>query len=249
MNHLPTLIEFPPLANTAQVEVTPSRESWTDEVGSILGRALFDYSSALVISGAIAIAAAAQQFKEKREKQRISLEILPPRERRRVQDLLAQMAVLIGADRVVLGIFHNGSISFDGLHFSHLAIPFCYEHPSMPLLPELMRDIPVGSVMRELEAIWKTPDNEFVARADEVESPCRYYLETRGIKQLVFRSRGLKGVDVLIFGYHWAEDHDWVEGDRNALVPIEDEIIQIVRLAATHRLLNPARRAAIRGVS
>ncbi|WP_152034126.1 hypothetical protein [Synechococcus elongatus] len=154
--------------------------------------------------------------------------------------MLAQAAILTGADRVVLGVFHNGSISFDGLHFSHLAIPFCYEHPSMPLLPEFLRDIPVSSIMRELEAIWKTPNNEFLARVDDCDSPCRYYLETRGVKQIVFRSKGLKSVDVLILGYHWTETHHWREQEREAIAPIEEEIVQIVRLAATHRLLSPA---------
>ena len=236
---LPTLIKTNAVASTTAVESVPSTSSWTGQLMEHATRAALDYSTALVVSSAIAIAAAAKKFREDRERRRISLEILPPRERRRIQDLLAQAAVLTGADRVVLGVFHNGSISFDGLHFTHLAIPFCYEHPSMAALPEFLRDIPVSSIMRELEAIWKNPGNEFIARASESTDSCRYYLETRGIEQLVFRSKGFKGFDVVIMGYHWVDSAPWTEKEREAVNRIEEEIIQIVRLGGTHRVLIP----------
>ena len=105
-----------------------------------------------------------------------------PRDLARVNQLLSQLAILTGAQRVILGVFHNGVLSAEGWHLSRLQCVAAYLSPGTEPISELYRIIPIEHIP-ELHALFLSANGMVsVDSKDPKLSPgCRMYLETRGI--------------------------------------------------------------------
>ncbi len=187
--------------------------------------------STLAIKNTIALARQFQQGKIK--------SLLPNRETQRVRDLLAQAAVLAKADRVTLGIFHNGHLSSRGYHMEYLAIAYAYERPGIASLPELHRDVPISEIQRELRGIWQSPRQQVLLLADDIgdeSADCRMYLERRALKAIRLHLLTSGSTEVGILGFHYQDDPpDWDEAVEPTLSRIELELTTIVRRASLQR--------------
>ena len=192
---------------------------------------------AILLSGAVFVGDRLRKAREDRQRSKELPEVLPIRERKRVQDLLAQAAVLVKADRVMLGILHGGSLNPINLEYDMLAIPYCYQHPSMPPLPEAYRDVPLSQIKYGLEYVWDAPDREYVGRLSACSPPCRFYMERRGLEQVVLRARGNSKFDTILMGYHWRDEGEWGKEQREAINAIEEELIEIAKLATFSRVV------------
>lgn len=121
---------------------------------------------------------------------------------RRALDLLAQLAVLSGADRVVLGILHNGSIGLRGMEFHKLHILYAYEALGVSPLPELGKDIPVQTIM-ELRNLLDSPDGTYEIFAENAQNGCKQYLDSRGISCIRNELLSIGGVPIGILSKHY----------------------------------------------
>ena len=131
---------------------------------------------------------------------------LPPREQQRVRDLLAQLAILAKADRVVLGIFFDGAMTSKGYHFEKLAVPIAYARPNMPLLPELGKEVPVENVSRELDSLWASLVHEVVITkecAGTECADCALYLERRNLEAIRLHLLHKGATELGILGFHY----------------------------------------------
>jgi hypothetical protein len=124
------------------------------------------------------------------------------REHRRALDLLAQLAVLSGADRVVLGILHNGAVGLRGMEFHKLHILYAYEAPGVGPLPELGKDVPVQKIA-ELQNLLASPDGTYNIVAEDAKNGCRQYLSKRGISCIHNKLITLGTVPIGILSKHY----------------------------------------------
>ncbi len=164
--------------------------------------------------------------------------MLPPRETRRVHDLLAQLGILARADRVVLGLFHNGHLSRRGFHMDFLAIPFCYERPGMASLPEFRRDIPVSEILREMESLWQIPSRQVCISKDsltEENEDCRLYLENRNLQAVRLHLLASGTTEVALLGFHYQDECGWADEIAPTVKRIETELIDIARRASLQK--------------
>ena len=130
-------------------------------------------------------------------------ERLLPRERNQAQLLLAQLALLYGADRASLGLFHNGTLDLSGFHLQRLTVAASYTKPGIAPLPEIGRAVPLAGVP-ELATLWESPDGTQTLGMDETQPPgCREYLRRRSITCLQNRLLLAGQVAVAIVSLHW----------------------------------------------
>lgn len=168
------------------------------------------------------------------------IDLLPARETRRVQDLLAQAAVLTRADRVTLGVFHNGHLSSRGYHMDYLMVAYQFERPAMPLLPEFNRDIPVSDILRELEGLWQSPTKQVLfAKEDlaETDLDCLSYLDRRGLEAVRFHLLTNANTEIGIVSYQYAdwECDAWDSVDTVTLRKIEIELTDLCRRSSLQK--------------
>ena len=130
-------------------------------------------------------------------------ERLLPRERNQAQLLLAQLALLYGADRASLGLFHNGTLDLSGFHLQRLTVAASYTKPGIAPLPEIGRAVPLAGVP-ELADLWQAEGGVQTLGFDETQPPgCREYLRRRGITCLQNRLLLAGQVAVAIVSLHW----------------------------------------------
>lgn len=130
-------------------------------------------------------------------------ERLLPRERNQAQLLLAQLALLYGADRASLGLFHNGTLDATGFHLQRLTISASYVKPGIAPLPEFGRAVPLVGVP-ELAELWQCPDGVQTLGIEGDHPPgCREYLRKRSITCLQNRLLMAGQVAVAVVSMHW----------------------------------------------
>lgn len=187
--------------------------------------------STLAIKKTIALAKQLQQSR--------IFSMLPVRETRRVQDLLAQSACLTRSDRAVLGIFHNGHLSSRGYHMENLAIAYAYESPGIASLPEFRRDIPVSEIMREMQRLWTEPTRQVLVDAQKLgedNTDCALYLERRGLRATRLHLLSSGSTEVAILGFHYQDEPAEITPENMlAIRKIEAELTEIVRRASLQR--------------
>lgn len=171
-----------------------------------------------------------------REASRPSL--LLPRDLVRSRELLAQLAVLTEADRALLGLFHNGSLSETGYHLSKLQIVSGYFGPGIEPVSEYLRVIPVTAIV-ELRMLWASSDGRMTASIDDpgLLPGCRSYLELRGIHCL--RNIVLKAgeqVEVGVIGLHYCRKACPTEAvlDSEPVQRVVAELSRLATLRSTH---------------
>ena len=107
----------------------------------------------------------------------------PIEEERQLNILVAQIGCLTRASRVVLGAFHNGTLDHTGYHYNKITAVNTYSAPGAALPREPVRDLPLGRVITEIEAMMKTDEGWLHFSADDPGLPqgCRDYLQRSGI--------------------------------------------------------------------
>jgi hypothetical protein len=110
----------------------------------------------------------------------------PIEEERQLNILVAQIGCLTRASRVVLGAFHNGTLDQSGYHYNKISAVNTYNAPGSALTREPVRDLPLGRVITEVEAMMRTPDGWLHFSADDANLPigCRGYLERNSIHKI-----------------------------------------------------------------
>ena len=164
--------------------------------------------------------------------------LLLPKEMQRAKELLSQLAILSGADRAVLGLYHNGHLDSAGFHLSKLQILAVYCKPGVAFLPEGGRTIPIDSVP-ELRRLWSSPDGIMTAsiKDEQLSSGCRTYMEIRDIKCLrnITLMAGTQ-VEVGIVGLHFCQnlcpEHTHI--NTVEFQSVIEEISKLATLRSTH---------------
>lgn len=166
--------------------------------------------------------------------------LLPPKEMARARELLAQLALISGADRVLLGLYHNGHLDSSGFHLSKLQVIAGYFSPGVSQVGEYLRTIPVSEVF-ELRHLWSsnTGIHSFDITDENLSTGCKTYMEVREIKCLrnITLMAGTQ-VEVGVIGLHYCRNACPCESTVND--PAFQAVIKELSKLATLRNTRPS---------
>lgn len=111
----------------------------------------------------------------------------PVEEERRLNTLLAQMAILSGADRAILTAFHNGSMDHDGYHLQRMTTINQFVGEGSQPMPKPIKDLPIGRVMVEVEAMLSSGTWTPIRREKGQPPLCVKHLADSGIHYMANR--------------------------------------------------------------
>jgi hypothetical protein len=134
-----------------------------------------------------------------------------------VQDILRQLACACKADRVTLGVFHNGQLGMTGTHYTKMCVLGGYNAPGIPALKEIGRDIQSEVLISELRPLFES-EGEIVLSRTEAPEECKRYLEKRDIHALWNRILYCGGRETAIISFHWCG------GKKATLPPLGSEL-------------------------
>lgn len=100
----------------------------------------------------------------------------PVQEERRLTNILAQIGIVTQASRVVLAAFHNGALDAQGYHLQKLSTVNTYTAPGHSPMAYPIRDLPIGRIMFEIEAMLKENDWVCVVYSEDLPQPCKDHL-------------------------------------------------------------------------
>lgn len=165
----------------------------------------------------------------------------PVEEERKLTYALAQIGLITRASRVILTAFHNGQIDNCGYHLTKITTINSYVAPGAAQMQKPIRDLPLGRIMYEIEALLKHKDSDYlvtVARKDLPE-PCRDHLIENGIGRMYNRlvKVGNLPIGILSIQYHEVKDMDeFIYGDpyRDLLEVLYQDIAGLMRRRVIH---------------
>lgn len=181
--------------------VTPNIPLWEGIKFEVLS-ALSLAASAGVLYLSKNLKSKVEELKERMDKD--DADILPPSEIERVKDILAQISILTDADRVTLGVFHNGVIGAKGAQYDKVAILAGYCSPGVMPLPELDKDVKAENLMEDLSLLWNKEGNKFIflSRKDAPDS-CSLYMSRRDISHLYNMILSVGNIEIAVLSLHW----------------------------------------------
>lgn len=108
----------------------------------------------------------------------------PIEEERRLSAILAQIGIITGASRVILAAFHNGALDNAGYHLQKLSTVNTYVAPGCEAMSAPIKDLPIGRIMYELEAMMKTENWWCSEYRDNLPEPCKDHLSKNRIYKM-----------------------------------------------------------------
>jgi hypothetical protein len=160
-------------------------------------------------------------------------------EQQRITEALAQIAVLTGATRVTLGVFHNGSIDSSGFHLQRLSTIGVYASTGVVPTGTWIKDMPIAKIMPEMEPLLRETGWIRASRGDVLADRCRDYLERNDIEVMCNRlvRVGNLPIGVLSLKYDWPKEGmpEAPEGYEGLL----EDLLTQVSLVLRSRIVEP----------
>lgn len=138
------------------------------------------------------LAAAAYIFYDRMLRPRVIDKLLgtfqPIDETQRLNEILAQIAVVAEADKVVLWTFHNGDVSTVGYHYAKASITNGWWRAGVDKRSEGFRNVPIGVLYGELRPLFENPESVQLICLDDAEGTgCYSYLSRVQINAMINR--------------------------------------------------------------
>lgn len=167
----------------------------------------------------------------------------PVEEERALNDLLAQIALLAGANRVLLCAFHNGHISSGGYSLTKLSVVNSYLADGTGPMASPIRDMPLGRVMSEVEGMLAAHTAGrrwvFTHDGDHLTEPCRDHLRRNDIVMMYNRLVLVGNLPIGILSIQYcvagtAHDHLENEPQARLIEHLYHKIAEIMRRRVIH---------------
>lgn len=131
----------------------------------------------------------------------------PVQEERRLTNILAQIGIISKASRIVLAAFHNGSLDTSGYHLQKLSTVNAYTAPGNIPMAYPIRDLPIGRIMFEIEAMLKTDGWVCVTYDESLPQPCKDHLIKNNIDRMCNRLVKVGNLPIGILSIQYSKDH------------------------------------------
>jgi len=134
----------------------------------------------------------------------------PIEEERRLSNILAQIGVISGASRVILAAFHNGSLDNLGYHLQKMSVVNTYVSDNATPMKSVMKDIPIGKVMNELEQLIAN-EGKWVCTKNDASLPetCREHLQINNIDMMYNRLVSVGNLPIGILSIQYMDTHNY----------------------------------------
>lgn len=132
-------------------------------------------------------------------------DLVPTKEVDRIEEVLSQLAIICEADRVSLGMFHNGLIGIRGAHYERMCVLAGYSAPGVKPLPELNKDIRAEALIQELTPLFDKGGDLKLFR-EEVPEGCSLYLQRRDIHSMWNRILYCGNIETAVISFHWCRE-------------------------------------------
>lgn len=129
-------------------------------------------------------------------------ELVPPAEVARIREILAQLAIITDADRVTLGVLHNGVIGAKGAHYDKVKILAGYSAPGVLPLPELYKDVKADNLMEDLMPLLGQQGSLQLSKKT-APANCALYMSRRDISNLRNMLLTSGNIDIAVLSFHW----------------------------------------------
>lgn len=145
-----------------------------------------------------------------------------------IEDILNQLLVLVNCDRVVIGIFHNGS-SLGHLHNSYVSIEYEVTADGISSIKEEVKKIPIRKIQTEISNGLET-SNKFIKynrKDNNLPQKCIQHLDNINVEEIWSRlliTENKEAYAILQF--------QWVKS------PIYNIETDYIRLEQTYRIFN-----------
>lgn len=175
----------------------------------------------------------------------------PVEEERLLNVLVTQIGGLTQASRVLLGAFHNGTVDHTGYHYSKITAVNTYVAPGVKPMRDPVKDLPLGRIMPELEALLKSENSWIHYCRDNPTTPpgCRAYLERNDIHRISSYLIRVGNLPIGILSVQWdspvAPEHvqalnNWHgNGSEVAFAVALQHAIQQITLVMRRRVVRP----------
>lgn len=165
----------------------------------------------------------------------------PIEEERKLSSLLAQIGVITSSTRVVLCAFHNGALDNAGYHLQKLTTINTYTAPGKEPMAHAIRDLPIGRIMIELEAMIKTTGWVTTEYDDSLPEACKTHLKTNSIYRMHNRliRVGNLPIGILSLQYDSKEEHQFPV-DSELYSRLLDDLYDQIALIMKRRIVHPS---------
>lgn len=116
--------------------------------------------------------------------QRLGSFLVSPDEERRLSTILAQIAVVTGADRVVLAAFHNGSLDSEGYHLQRISTINTYVKPGYPPMAKKIQNLPLEKITKELEMLTHHDGWNAILFSEDFPEACKEHMRSNHMKEM-----------------------------------------------------------------
>lgn len=170
--------------------------------------------------------------------------LLPIEEEHRLNQLLAQIALITNADRVLLCAFHNGEIDANGFHLAKLSTINSYLAPNATPMRKPIQNLPVDKIVVEIEAMIKaekTEDPWVTIKIDpSFPQPCIDHLRNDKIATMINRlvRAGNLPIGILSIQYH-TNDRAISALDYESQRKLLEDCYREIGLVMRHRIVDP----------
>lgn len=191
----------------------PAPPSSVEVNNPLLDSALVEIVSLVSLTASAGVLWFARSLREKmailskRVEGKEMLDILPEHEIGRVKDILAQLSILTDADRVTLGVFHNGVIGAKGAHYDKVVILEGYNAPGVLPLPELHKDVKAENLMEDLNPLWNKEDQSLLLSKGDAPASCSLYMSRRDIAHLYNKLLTTGNIEIGVISFHWCSSY------------------------------------------
>ena len=170
--------------------------------------------------------------------------LLPIEEEHRLNQLLAQIALITSADRILLCAFHNGTIDQNGFHLTRLSTINSYLAPNATPMRRPIDNLPVEKIVVEIEAMIeaeKTGDPWVTTKIDpSFPEACIDHLRNNKIATMINRlvRVGNLPIGILSIQYH-TNDRAISALDYESQRKLLEDCYREIGLVLRHRVVDP----------
>jgi hypothetical protein len=166
--------------------------------------------------------------------------LVPVKEERRLQTLIAQIGGVTRASRVVLCGFHNGALDSDGYHLQKISTLSAYVREGCSGMTKPINNLPLTKIAVELEQMMKAGDWVTVSYREDLPGPCRDHLLRNDIAHMSNRLIKAGNVPIGILSLHYNSDYNFDEDiTRESYAGLLEDLYDQIVMLLRHRLLHP----------
>lgn len=206
----------------------------------------FLFSTDLILLFAFIVWAAWDKLMRPKVTEKLDGVFAPVQEERRLTNILAQIGIITKCSRVVLAAFHNGALDSAGYHLQKLSTINTYTAPNESPIAYPIRDLPIGRIMTEVEAMLDANDWVEIVYDESLPQPCKDHLMNNDIYVMSNKLVMVGNLPIGILSIQYSQRyHGSVKPGLSHMhpqyKPLLDELYSEISMIMRRRVIHPSK--------